>query len=148
MPDDVTLACSTCDGMDRRSFLSAATLAAVTLALAACSDVTGPGSSPSQPASIKVSDYPVLASVDGIATLRLSGSPVAVVRTATDSYLALSLVCPHQGATVGVSGTGFICPRHGARFSETGKWTGGQPTSNLRSYAISYDATAGTLTIG
>jgi len=135
--------------MDRRSFLSAATLAAVTLALAACSDVTGPGSGGiDQPATIKVGDYPALSAVDGIATLSVQGAPIAIVRTGTDSYLALSRVCPHQGATVGVNGSGFLCPRHGARFSETGTWAGGQPTSSLRSYSTSYDAAAGTLTIG
>ena len=149
MPDDVMLSCSTCDGMDRRSFLSAATLAAITLALAACSDTTGPGSGGNNPtATVKVSDYPALSAVDGIATLSVQGTPIAIVRTGTDSYLALSRVCPHQGATVGVNGSGFLCPRHGARFSETGTWVGGQPTSNLRSYSTSYDATTGTLTIG
>ena len=149
MAEDVVVSCSSCDGMDRRRFLSAATLAAVTLALAACSgsDVTGPGTG-GQPASIKVGDYPALSAVDGIATLRLNGTPVAVVRTAQATYLALSLVCPHQGATVGVNGSGFLCPRHGARFSGTGAWVGGQPSSSLRSYQTSYDAATGTLTVG
>lgn len=147
MDDETSLACDACNAIDRRSFLSAATLAAVTLALAACSD------SPTSPdqggsGSIKVSDYPALASVNGVATLRLGGAPVAVVRTGADTYLALSLVCPHQGATVGVSGSGFLCPRHGARFSLNGTWTGGQPTTNLRSYQTSYDQATGTLTIG
>jgi len=49
---------------------------------------------------------------------------------------------------VNQNGSGFLCPNHGARFAADGTWIGGQPTSSLRSYATSYDAASGTLTIG
>lgn len=64
------------------------------------------------------------------------------------TFAALSRICPHQGATVNLAGSGFQCPRHGAQFTLAGTWTGGQHTSNLRSYATSYDATTGVLTVG
>ena len=147
MRAEQVLSCNGCDGIDRRTFLSAATLAAVTMALAACSNSpTGPD--PGGSGSIKVGDYSALASVNGVATLNLQGRPVAVVRTATDSFEALWLVCPHQGATVAPASGGFVCPRHGARFTLTGTWTGGQRTSNLRSIPTSYDQGTDTLTIG
>ena len=78
----------------------------------------------------------------------IQGSPLAIVRTGTSTYVALSRICPHAGSTVNQSGSGFLCPNHGAQFSATGTWVGGQRTSNLRSYTTSYDAASGTLTIG
>ena len=139
--------CAAGEPVGRRAFLSRTALAAVTLALAACAtDSTGPELSGS--AAIKVSDYPALANVDGVATFSINRVPLAVVRTGATTFLALSRVCPHQGATVAATSGGFTCPQHGARFSLTGQWVGGQPTSNMRSYQTSYDATTDTLTIG
>ena len=77
-----------------------------------------------------------------------SGEPIAVMRTGVTTFLALSLICPHRGVTVGLSSPGFLCPGHGAMFAADGTWTGGQPTSNLGRYHLSYDPTAGTLQIG
>ena len=55
---------------------------------------------------------------------------------------------PHQGGIVNAISGGFQCPIHGATFDQTGNWIGGQRTSNLRSYATSYDSASGVLTIG
>ena len=63
------------------------------------------------------------------------------------SFVALSRVCPHQGSIVNVNGSGFLCPGHGATFTATGTWTGGQRTTNLHAYATSYDAASGVVTI-
>ncbi|HET6762724.1 MAG TPA: Rieske (2Fe-2S) protein [Longimicrobiaceae bacterium] len=134
--------CAGCGGMGRRQFIAAGTMAAAALLLAACSgDATG--AQPSLPLTVKVSDYPALASVGGVA---LVSNSVAVVRTA-GGYLALSRVCPHQGATVNASGGGFTCPRHGARFDASGTWVGGERTSSMRQLNTQYDAAAGTLTV-
>ena len=72
---------------------------------------------------------------------------MAIVRTASASFVALSRVCPHQGGIVNPSGSGFQCPIHGAQFSSTGTWTGGQRTSSLHAYNTSYDAVTEVLTI-
>jgi cytochrome b6-f complex iron-sulfur subunit len=80
--------------------------------------------------------------------VNVSGSPFAIVRTDASTYLALSRICPHQGSVVNFTGNGFLCPNHGAQFTETGTWVGGQRTSNLRSYPTTFDSTTGTLTIG
>jgi cytochrome b6-f complex iron-sulfur subunit len=73
---------------------------------------------------------------------------MAVVRTDASTFVALSRVCPHQGTVVNATSSGFLCPNHGAQFSKTGAWVGGQQTRSLPSYPATYDATAGTVTIG
>lgn len=133
----------------RRQFLSASMMAAAAAALAACSagstSITAPSS---VTLTVKVSDYATLATVGGVALVNANGSPIAVVRTGATTFVALSRVCPHRGTTVNATANGFLCPNHGATFNSTGTWTGGERTSNMRSYATSYDSTAGTITIG
>jgi thiosulfate dehydrogenase [quinone] large subunit len=135
--------------MDRRKFVSLGVYAAAAAALAACaaggSSITSPDSVGT---TVKVSDYAALAAVGGVAVTTLSGTPVAIVRTSATTFITLSRVCPHQGSTVNAVSGGFRCPNHGATFNASGTWTGGQRTSSLRSYATTYDAAAGTLTIG
>ncbi len=137
-------------GVSRRTFVSAATLAAVATVLEACggsSGVTGPGGS-GGPLTVTLSSFSALGTVGGIARVDGgSGSPVALVRTGTSSFVALSMICTHQGSTIGISGSGFLCPNHGAQFSSTGTWQGGERTSNLVAYSTSFDATAGTVLI-
>lgn len=135
--------------LDRRGFLTHTMLAAAVLALAACGGDSITSSSPTNVgSSIKVADYSALSAVGGIALVTLNGASLAIVRTGTDTYIALSRSCPHEGAIVTASSSGFTCPRHGARFSTTGVWQSGQRTSSLRSYTTTFDATTGTLTIG
>lgn len=148
-----------CTGCSRRDFLSnSMLLAASALLAAACGDgqigaggtstggvVTGPtGSAP----SISLADYPALATVGGVARMTVQGTPVAVVRSATATYIAFSLRCPHQGTTVSQVSGGFRCPNHGATFNASGTWTGGQRTSSLYRITTTLDTTAGTLTFG
>lgn len=135
-----------CPLFTRREVLSQALLAAIGVALAACGDTpTAPDSLNSF--SFKVSDQAALANVGGVALMKANGSPVAVVRTGATNFVALSRICPHQGGTIGTSSGGFRCPDHGATFNLTGDWTGGQRTSNMRSYPASYDAASDILTI-
>jgi cytochrome b6-f complex iron-sulfur subunit len=136
-------------GIGRRTFLAQSALMAAAAALAACAggtDLTAP--SLTGATTLKVSDYSSLATVGGVALVTISSSPFAIVRTGASSFVTLSRVCPHQGSIVNQSGTGFLCPNHGAQFSSTGTWVGGERTSSLRSYTTTYDAAAGTITIG
>jgi Rieske Fe-S protein len=77
-----------------------------------------------------------------------SGTPIAVVRVSASSYRAFSLVCPHAGTTVNVEANGFRCPNHGATFAANGNVTGGPAPTGLTELTATYNATAGTLTIG
>jgi Rieske Fe-S protein len=134
----------------RREFVSGAAAALAAMALAACGGaadfVTSPGTVAAT--SIKVSDFPALANVGGVATTNVGGTPIAIVRTGASTFAAFSRICPHQGTTIDVRSNGFQCPRHGATFNLSGQWIGGQRTSNLVSYPVDYDAPTATLTIG
>ncbi len=136
--------------VDRRHFISSAALAAAATLLAACmggnSGFTTPPGSVSF--SVHLSDYSALSNVGGVALVASGGAPFAIVRTGAAQFVTLSRVCPHQGTTVGYSSGRFICPRHGAQFDESGRWIGGQPTSNMRSYTTQYDAGTGVITVG
>jgi Rieske Fe-S protein len=148
--------CAGCGGIGRRVFLSQATLAAVTTLLAdACGtgtwDPVSPPATviPSTGLSYSLRNYPALANVGGIAPVsNPTGVPVVIVRTGAATFVMLSLICPHQGTTLNVSGLGFLCPNHGAKFAADGTWTGGQATANMTSYVVNYDAASGTLSIG
>ena len=133
----------------RRTFLAQSAILAAAAALAACGAAGGSVTDPTLTGTttLKVSDYASLASVGGIALVTIDSRPIAIVRTGTSSFLALSRVCPHQGSIINQSGTGFLCPNHGAQFSSTGTWIGGERTNNLRAYTAVYDAAAGTIAI-
>jgi nitrite reductase/ring-hydroxylating ferredoxin subunit len=142
--------CAEKAGTSRREFITTSAASAVAAILvAACggggadaTTVTGPVS-----LSVDVSKYTALASIGGIARVDDGGTPVAAVRTGANTFAAFSLICPHFGCTVGINGSAFRCPCHGAQFASTGVWIGGQRTTNLTSLATSYDAATNVLTI-
>jgi cytochrome b6-f complex iron-sulfur subunit len=138
------------DGIGRRTFLVQSGIMAAIAALNACgslgvADVT----SPNVPANstITIGNYPSLATVGGVAMITIGSAPIAVVRTGSSDFIALSRICPHQGGIVNLSRNDFVCPRHGATYNLTGQWIGGQPAGNLHQYTTSYDSASGTLTI-
>jgi Rieske Fe-S protein len=142
--------CGDKSATSRREFIaSSAASAAVAMLVAACgvSGVTGVNSGPVS-LSVKVTNFPGLANIGGIARVdNGSGTPVAAVRTSASTFVAFSLICPHFGCTVGVNGSSFLCPCHGAQFASTGNWIGGQRTTNLTSLNATFDATTGLLSI-
>ena len=135
--------------VSRRQFVIHGSLTGVAILLAGCGLTNG---GPTAPGSVNmmltVSDYPALANIGGVAYVSSGNNPLAVVRTGSDTFDVVSRICPHQGGTVSSNGNGFTCPNHGARFSDSGTWEGGQPTSSLTSYSTQYDAGTGILTIG
>jgi cytochrome b6-f complex iron-sulfur subunit len=147
--------CAAC-AVSRRTFLSAATMAAVVSALEACSSPTEApsggtvgGGTVGGTFTVKLSDFPALANVNGVARVEPNGSPTALVRTGASTFVAVSMVCTHQGTTVGIvsGGGGFLCPNHGARYGLTGTWTGGQVTTSLPTFTATFNAAAGTVTV-
>ena len=129
-----------------------ATMSAVALTLAACGGgadgATGPGPGGTGEIVVKVSDYPTLAAVGGVAKVKNS-PPVALSRTAS-GYIAFSMSCTHQGTTTVLNGDGTIfCPNHGAEFTSAGVWTGGERTSNLVRLPVAVDSSGNaTITLG
>jgi nitrite reductase/ring-hydroxylating ferredoxin subunit len=151
---------STCSGscscganLPRRAFLGRGVLGALGAAVATgCGDRVIGGVYPTDPFPtgmvVKLSDFPELAVIGGRARIDGGGRPVVITRTGRDTYEALSLVCPHQGATVDLIGTStYRCPSHLAEFSATGAWTGGKQTGDLTALGVTLDENAGTLTI-
>jgi cytochrome b6-f complex iron-sulfur subunit len=51
-------------------------------------------------------------------------------------FNALSLVCPHLGCTVNVTGEGFTCPCHGSRYLADGSLRNGPASRSLTSLRI------------
>lgn len=143
-----------CASCSRRQFVSGSLLLAVSsLLVDACVDgVIGASNSQilgTVDFTISLSAYPALANVGGVARISGTKSPVAVAHVAASTYQAYSLICPHQGTTVNINDTGFVCPNHGARFDNNGNWVQSQQrTSNLTRVPVTYDATAGTLKLG
>lgn len=143
-------------GASRREFIGQATLAAMAALLAACGDGQIGGEGPTAPPvldtglTVRLADYPALQTVGGIARIASAASnPIAVTRTGPNSFVALSMICPHAGyKPISITSTGFRCPNHDALFAADGNWIGGQRTRDLQSYPVAYDPGAGTLTIG
>ena len=164
---DCTSSCPLHDrGVDteRRRFLSAALAASVLGVLAACGDGniggvsgiddddddggTGGGGTPGS-LVVALASFAALGADGGVARVDGgSGIPTAVLRVSATSYRAFSMVCPHAGTTVNIVSGGFRCPNHGATFTSTGAVTGGPASRGLTERAVTFNATAGTLTIG
>jgi cytochrome b6-f complex iron-sulfur subunit len=152
--DSVPAACRGCKGgVDRRSFLSAATLAAVAAVLDGCSTLAGPSAgfngSYGGPITVTLASYGALATVGGVARVdNGSGAPTALYRSGASSFVALAMVCTHQGYyPIEITSSGFYCPLHGSSYSRSGGPTGGFAQSNLQTFTTSYNAAAGTVTI-
>ena len=153
----VPAACSACSrsaqGVDRRQFLTSASLLSVGGLLAACGDgvLSGPDAFPDFPATAVPLDPRTIPALqqDGGRVVVSQGlaSPVLVERINATTYRGISLVCPHRGTIVDVQSGGFVCPNHRATFDLDGTWTGGQPTVDLPPVAVRRNVD-GTLSIG
>lgn len=96
---------------------------------------------------VTVAKVPGLARVGGSVLLgSVKGVPVAVVRTGRQAYRAIDLRCTHQGTTVAQSGSAWLCPAHGSRFTSDGTVTEGPARRSLASVKASFDGTR--LTVG
>lgn len=133
------------NGLTRRQALAAAA------ALCGFGTVAAAGTGTAQASGtlrVRLADHPELAKVGGIARVGAVGSrPVAVVRTSTRTYIALSLICPHVGEEVTPRGSGFVClpPGHGSTFASNGARRAGPASTGLRRLRVR--PRAGTLII-
>ncbi len=70
-------------------------------------------------------------------------SGLILAHTSSDTFVALSEVCTHQGCTVKFNGSnGFVCPCHNSTFALDGSVTGGPAPSALRKYNTSLTGTS------
>lgn len=117
-------------GLTRRQALATAA------ALCGLGAIAGASTAQAAPASrtlrVRLSAYPALSKVGGVAVVSNLGTiPVAVVRIGTTRYLAFNRRCPHAGATVIPQGSGFFCPAHGSVFTKTGTRVSGPTPTGL-----------------
>ena len=150
------MSCEDC--LSRRAFLAKSTLAVAGVAAltAGCGDGQIGGFATTAPIvtglTLKVSTVPALATV-GLLALHPTDARIAIKRTGSTTFLALSTTCTHEGTRIDIVGNrlSFECPNHGARYDSNGAVTR-QPNAsgsatNLPTYAASYDATTDVLTI-
>lgn len=126
---------------------------AVVAALDGCSSLTAPGGSFSGayggPFTVTLANFGALAAAGGVARVDGgSGAPTALYRSGSATFIALSMICPHQGfAPIDITSSGFTCPAHGSQFSKSGAVLGGPAPSRLATYSTTYDAAAGTVVV-
>lgn len=139
-----------CPLVTRRAFImksSAALAGLAVLGTAACGSVTEPIHTAF---TVQLADHPELAQVGSVTRVFSGGSPVGISRLGDASFESFSLVCPHEGQTIGIDTAheDYLCPGHGATYTPTGTWIGGAvQTRNLTAYTTTFDATTGTITI-
>jgi len=133
--------------VSRRAFLAGACgLAVAGMAAAPAAAESAIKRLPDGRVAVRVAKVPSLAKVGGAAQLgTVKGTPVAVVRTDT-GYEALSLRCPHAGATVQRQSPGWVCPAHGSQFEIDGELVRGPATTSLAE--VPSRLRRGVLTVG
>lgn len=57
---------------------------------------------------------------------------VGVLKQTSGDYIALLLMCTHAGQALTKTGSGYFCPLHGSRFSQTGDVLKGPATDPLQ----------------
>jgi len=80
-----------------------------------------------------------LSSIGGAALVQSNAGVFLVSRTSETTFTAIDAVCTHEGCTVTeASGTTYVCPCHGSRYSRSGQVLGGPATAALRQYAATF----------
>src|ERR1043165_3466217 len=87
--------------------------------------------------------------VGGQRVITIGSKRYLVIRTAAESFIALSAICTHAGCTVSFAKArnDVVCPCHGSTFALSGAVTNGPATLPLTSYDTSFDATSEILTV-
>lgn len=67
-------------------------------------------------------------------------SAQAIIIHDSQGYSAISLVCPHLGCVINVTGDGFACPCHGSRFLPDGSLRSGPASHPLTSLRVEVNA--------
>jgi cytochrome b6-f complex iron-sulfur subunit len=127
------------DAMERKEFLSIIGFGAAAVACGYCLGGCNPNPGGSITAPTNV-DFTLDLTNPAYSGLKTIGNYVynagVIVAHSQSGYVAVSLACTHQGATVvfDASTNSFFCPAHGSRFSLNGGVTVGPAGSPLGTY--------------
>jgi cytochrome b6-f complex iron-sulfur subunit len=143
------MSCEDC--VNRRAFLAKTAAAAAAALAAGCGNGEfGPplprGGGPTGAVTIRVSDFPGLASTGVLVAV---APERAAMRTSATTFFALSTICTHQGCDADVVSGGTIvsCSCHGSRFDKNGNVLNGPAERPLPQLQTSYNAQTDELTI-
>jgi len=141
--------------MDRREFcltplrLAPLTVLPIIPLLGACARAQANAETADKPGPIATVDGNTVtvdkaAFTNGTTTMMVEGpasvgAPIAV-RQNGDSFIALSMKCPHRGCKVNDAGDHFACPCHGAQFTATGDLLRGPAKTGLTHFDVTSDA--------
>lgn len=138
--------------MDRQEFFKLVGVSVGAVILQHC--LSGCSNSQDTPQPAAPADITVNLNAMGFTALRNKGAAVysngiIIARTQQDTFLAVSQVCTHQGSTVNFNSANntFVCPNHGAIFSNLGAVVQGPASTPLKRYETSFDATTGNIRI-
>lgn len=86
--------------------------------------------------SVSIAAGSALDPVGGMALIQTaSNGSFLATRTAQTTFSVLTATCTHEGCTVtGFSGTTFVCPCHGSRYSTGGGVVNGPATRALQTF--------------
>jgi cytochrome b6-f complex iron-sulfur subunit len=136
--------------MDRKEFLSQIGLSSALVFAGTCLGACSKGStgtpSPAPPTSV---DFSINLNDANYAALKTKGGYVVVnniivALSTSNTYLAVSSICPHQGVTVQFQAAQdqFFCNAHSSLFSSTGARISGPANSGLKQYNTSLSGTS------
>jgi Rieske Fe-S protein len=100
--------------------------------------------------SITVDSASVLAKTGSAAIVVFSSGTLLVDHPSTNTFVAISSTCTHQGCTISNFDSGsnqFVCTCHGSRFDLNGKVVQGPANSNLQSFQTQFSNNILTITL-
>jgi cytochrome b6-f complex iron-sulfur subunit len=93
------------------------------------------GTAASGGVNVSVGASSPLSAVGSAALVQSASGLFLVAHTGPDTFTALTATCTHEACTIiGFSGSTFVCPCHGSRFSTSGAVQNGPATRSLRTF--------------
>ena len=98
--------------------------------------------------SVSVGANSPLATVGGAALVNAGASSFLVVRTAQDTFNAMTAICTHEQCTItGFGNQTFTCPCHGSQYSTTGSVVKGPASRSLQRFTTAFAASVLTIAL-
>jgi Rieske Fe-S protein len=136
-------------GITRRGALCALSLVSIGIFSSpeAATAATGVKILPSGKVQVTLKSNPALRKVGGVVRIDdVKGRSIALVRTSAKAYVAVNLLCTHQGGELVQTGNQWQCQVHQATFTLAGKNLVGPALKALKQLPVK--ATASMVTIG